>query len=145
MSYALPKLDKPPVVESAGEVELARWKREALGKLAELAALPENWDSYGSPAVQPLARQRAADLLDLLGQFKLPAPQIFPVPGGGLQLEWQKAGGGMELEILPDGSLEFLIEDADGQMREGGLAFSREDLARMSLWFTRSQARVVEF
>jgi hypothetical protein len=123
-----------------------RWFLVAMRKIVELAALPEDWDGYGSRPIQPAAIRVAAELLGMLSEFDLPSPQIFPVSGGGIQLEWQNAKCELELEILPDGSLEFLIADQAGEMREGRLLplpHSNEQVYRLVYWFKREQASVV--
>lgn len=120
------------------------WIRESFRKLTDLSKLPENWDGYGSRPIQSPAIRQAASLVEQLSQFSIPAPQIFPVPGGGLQFEWKNAKCGMELEILPDGTMEFLIEDAEEQMREGVISPSYENLSRLILWFNCQRASVVE-
>lgn len=120
------------------------WIRESFRKLNEFSRLSENWDGYGSRPIQPAAIQQAASLVEQLSQFVIPAPQIFPVPGGGLQFEWKNAKCEMELEILPDGTMEFLIEDIEGQMREGVISPTYENLSRLILWFNCQRASVIE-
>lgn len=120
------------------------WIRESFRKLNGLSKLAENWDGYGSRPIQPVAIRQAASLVEQLSKFSIPAPQIFPVPGGGLQFEWKSAKCGMELEILPNGTMEFLIEDEDGQMREGDLSPTFENLSRLILWFNYQRKSVVE-
>jgi hypothetical protein len=95
------------------------WLRNAQRKITELKQLPENWDSYGSRPIQQAAIEKAADLLAILSKLGLPPAQIFPVPGGGIQFEFQQDRRELELEILPDGSIEFLIVTNGDEMREG--------------------------
>lgn len=56
----------------------------------------------------------------------LPTPHISPVPGGGIQFEWQKGYRELELEILPNRSIEFLVV-TEGDMTEGHLRFVDSD------------------
>jgi hypothetical protein len=105
------------------------WLRTALKTLAQLAQLPENWDGYGSPAPQRIAADRASNLLTFLEWDDLPVPQIGPVPGGGIQIEWHVANRELEIEILPDGSGEFLRVDGEA-MEEGPLTADRPDASR---------------
>lgn len=121
------------------------WLLSALRKIAGLARLAENWDGHGSRPIQRGALQQSAPLLGLLSKSSLPEPQIFPVPGGGIQLEWQNAKCGAELEILPDGAMEFLIVDAAGEMREGSVSSSLEEVYRLINWFVRQKTSIVEF
>lgn len=118
------------------------WLRPAQRKISELAQLPENWDSYGSRSIQPAAIKQAADLIAYLSKFNLPSPHIFPVSGGGIQLEFEQGGRELEIEILPDGSLEFLKVDEKGEMQEGKvLSGSEPEIRRLVYWL---QGRRVE-
>lgn len=97
------------------------WLLSALRKVADLAELPEGWDSYGSRQIQQAAIERVSDVLNTLSCLNLPLPQIFPVPGGGIQIELRQDGRELEIEILPDGSIEYLLVLADGEMSEGAI------------------------
>jgi hypothetical protein len=119
------------------------WLRRAQQKLKELSELTENWDSYGSRPIQQKASETAAELLTETANFGLPEPQIFPVPGGGLQLEWESAKRELELEILPDGEIEYLIVDREGKMRENKISPSwMDEIYRLVSWFKNSNAGV---
>jgi len=48
-------------------------------------------------------------------------PHIAPVPGGGIQLEWDRDNRSLELEIHPNGHLEFLVCEGD-EMVDGPLS-----------------------
>lgn len=108
------------------------WLAQAVQKIAELSALPENWDGYGSRSIQQTAVEQASSLLPGLASFNLPAPQIFPVPGGGIQLEFQQEARELEIEILPDGSMEYLTMNEEGQMSEGFVLPA--DIYRLAHW-----------
>jgi hypothetical protein len=49
MNEIQPKFDDPPAVKTA------------VGKIAELAKLPENWDSYGSRPIQGAAIEKTTE------------------------------------------------------------------------------------
>ncbi len=119
------------------------WLFTALKKLAELARLPENWDGYGSRPVQLAAVEGTARLLAALASVSPPPPHFCPVPGGGVQLEWQVSSRELELEVLPNGSMEFLVVDEEGEMLEGRLAPNRFDEMRTLIgWLKREQSNV---
>lgn len=63
-------------------------------RLAELVALPENWDSYNASRITPEAVEAVRRLLGR-------SPHIIPMHTGGLQLEW--LNGDAVIEIMPDG------------------------------------------
>ncbi|HWQ36013.1 MAG TPA: hypothetical protein VNQ79_24435 [Blastocatellia bacterium] len=124
----------------------SRWLRKAQKRIQELAALPENWDSYGSRPIQPAAIKGAGDLIALLSQLRSAQPEIFPVPGGGIQLELHNRQREIEIEILPDGNIEYLITDDDGQMREGHVpAGSTGEIYRLIYWFGQEHSKTVGF
>jgi hypothetical protein len=111
------------------------WLREAQHKVFELTQLRENWDSYGSRRIQQAAIEQTSAALRHLSMINLPSPQIFPVPGGGLQLEFEQDGRELEIEFLPDGSTEYLMVDSNGEMREGSIPTgSKGDLYRLAYW-----------
>lgn len=86
---------------------------ESLRRISALTQLPENWDSYGSPCVQRQAIQRAIEVI-AAGQAEFtPVPRIVPVAGGGLQIEWDMGPRELEIEVLPDGSIEVLMVEGE--------------------------------
>jgi hypothetical protein len=122
------------------------WLSSAQQKISELAQLPENWDSYGSPPVQQPAIEQAADLVACLSRLDLPDPQIFPVPGGGIQLELQQRQRELELEILPDGSIEYLLVAKGSEMLEGSIpSSSKGDIYRLVYWLQGELAGAFQF
>jgi hypothetical protein len=100
--------------------------RKAQRKVTELSNLSENWDSYGSSSIQPPAIEMALKILSLVDRQGVATPQIFPVSGGGIQLEWQSGSRELELEILPNGMLEYLVVDEQKNMQEGSLPAQEE-------------------
>ena len=125
--------------------ERSPWLSATQRKIAELAQLPENWDSYGSRPIRPAAIEQAADILAYLSKLNLPRPQIFPVPGGGIQLEFQQERRELEIEILPDGSIEFLVVEG-GEMREGSIpSGSSGEVYRLAYWLQGKQAAAFQF
>lgn len=122
------------------------WLRAAQRKITELAQLPENWDGYGSRPLQQAAIEQAADLLAFLSPLDLPPPRIFPVPGGGVQFEFQQEPRELEIEILPDGSLEFLLVAENGELREGSIpSGSSGEIYRLAYWLQGKQAAAFQF
>lgn len=120
------------------------WLHLAESKISELSKLPENWDSYGSRAIQQAAIEQASALLVKLANQNLPQPDIFPVPGGGIQLEFQQESRELEIEILPDGLTEYLTVNEDGEMLEDSIpSGSQDDLYRLALWLQGKQVAAV--
>ena len=82
--------------------------------LARLGQLPSNWDGYGSPPVQASALASARKLVAVLAELHLPVPSVCPVTGGGIGFTWQSGNREVEIEILPDGSAQYLTALPDG-------------------------------
>jgi hypothetical protein len=101
-------------------LELRQRLEQPLEQLLQLLDLPVNWDSYGSRCIDRRAVASGILLLVQIMGEDVPTPQVCPVPGGGVQLEWQRANRALELEALPDGSVQFLTVDGD-RMEEGSL------------------------
>jgi hypothetical protein len=72
-----------------------------------------NWDGYGSPPVQPAAMQTAHWLVATLEGLPLPTPQVCPVTGGGIEFTWRSDSREVGIEILPDGSAQYLAVATD--------------------------------
>jgi hypothetical protein len=69
--------------------------RDTTTRLAELAALPDNWDSYGAPRITPEALAGARELITSL--------HVVPCSSGGVQVEYHNHGHDVVIEIGPDG------------------------------------------
>ena len=89
---------------------------QALTKLAELATLVSDWDSYGARAISPTAIETATDVLWMstvysAGRFgtELPGADVVPVADGGVQLEWSTEDSLLEIEIGPAGRASYLL------------------------------------
>jgi hypothetical protein len=96
-----------------------RWLASALADVARIANLPQNWDGYGSAPLGVKEREHVTKLLSSLDNADLPAPNIVPISGGGIQIEWQYHGRELELEIVASSEeLMFLKVYQDGVMEE---------------------------
>lgn len=62
-------------------------------RLAEIAALPADWDSYGARPISPVAIAETRRLLAAMCGDGLPTA-IVPLCKGGVQLEWVAGGPG---------------------------------------------------
>jgi len=97
------------------------WLFEALKLVLRAVPKVDNWDGYGSIAPGDAVKRRSVELLAAMEDDEPPLPRVVPVPGGGLQLEWRMGDRELEIEVLPDGSVEYLIV-ASNKMLEGRLA-----------------------
>ncbi len=124
------------------EATVANWQRRVLGALLRLRRLPQSWDTYGSPQLQQGAQESAADLIALLALHKPPIPHVAPVPGGGVQFEWEFENRALEIEVLADGTVEFLAIDEKGSTAEGSIAETHNQVPRLIHWLKSSDAIV---
>ena len=122
------------------------WTRAAQWQVEKLSMLSENWNSYGSPSISLQARRETLLLLPILGKLQMPEPKIFPVSGGGVQLEWKNKSCELELEVLPNGSIEFLAVDSVDGMFEDKISENNNvaEFARITAWFLNEKKTVGE-
>jgi len=131
---ALTRRDLPLLLLSQNQIEAMR----ALNKITELS---QNWDSYGSPPPTFLAIGLAIDVLTKIDHPSLSAASVVPTSGGGVQLEWSVGSRRFQLEILGEGSVEYLKIDETGPVEEGSLIPTDYDKIRSILLGLIPQAR----
>lgn len=93
-------------------------------QLDAMLALPSNWDGYNADPIQPAPVAVAKEIVRFFESFarhygpKLRDLRVHPTRIGGVQLEWEDDQNEIELELYPDGRMEFLFEDKQtGTMR----------------------------
>lgn len=99
--------------------------QEALRRLADMAALPKDWDSYGAERSSSVAVGETAVLVEAVAEAALGtlgariAPWTSaPIADGGIQVEWVALERRIEVQVGPDGSLGYLIEREPGNQSE---------------------------
>lgn len=95
----------------------------SLSILDKLAKLPANWDAEGSRPLEGTSIDGAKHIAAVTAEQPIQQPHIVPISGGTVQLEWHIGNRLLELEILPDGSVEYLRLDEAGQADEGVIPF----------------------
>lgn len=98
-----------------------------LAKLSRIQNLSDNWDGAGSPTIDQLVFEAAVTVARAIPDDSERFLSVVPVPGGGVQFEWQAKSWGLELEILPDGRMGWLMDLGDVPVVEGQLAADRLD------------------
>jgi len=103
---------------------VAPFVQPALCRLAQLAALPTDWDSYGAAPPSLLAVSTARELLLAVDeQFghavgeRVQPYAVAPIAGGGIQLEWRGPRAEIEVEIDSAGQLGYLVVAKQGGER----------------------------
>src|SRR5438046_992332 len=82
--------------------------------LARTLEYPAESDGWGPS--KPTARAYSvakAVVMQMTQNPDLPHPLILPTPGGGLRLGWHRNERQLDLEISPEGGLEFLKLQGD--------------------------------
>lgn len=100
--------------------QVSPWQEEAARKILGFKDLPENWDSYGSQPPTEIVRHKAIEFVLMVPPEK-PQPRILALSGGAIQLEWRKRGRGVQIEFLPDGSIEYLLLEGGNPLGDGGV------------------------
>ena len=103
-------------------------------RLDELASLEPNWDGYGAKLIDPAALRQASVVLEDLHGWPLREPEIFPVPDGGVQLEWTSGPVELELEFEAGGqSAVFVCDVGHTEQRIDGELPRDSALLRLAL------------
>lgn len=84
------------------------WVTDCVLRISEFARLPQDWDGRGSNPVTVVALKTALTFLEESPLELIPEPSVSPVPGGGIGFHWQTDARDLEIEILPDGRIEYL-------------------------------------
>jgi hypothetical protein len=79
--------------------------------MTSLLDLPENWDSYGARRIAQEAVAAAAELITQIARVDTPPPSITPTVRGGITLEWNTRGIGLEVRVEPPRPLHVFHED----------------------------------
>jgi len=107
------------------------WLIKAKYMLDQVGALPDRWDAYGSPALDPKVYQNALRFLEFLKyEEQVPTVFVIPVSGGGVQLEWQFKGRELEVEFSQLDTVGYLKVFKNKSMEEGEFPPENSDVAR---------------
>lgn len=105
------------------------WHLNVVKEVFRVSRIAPDWDSYGSAAPTAMAASQALAIVRYVAANGLdesvPIPDVFPVPGGGIRLEWQSIDRELALDALPDGSVEFFRAQNDQVIDEGELVRHR--------------------
>jgi len=106
-----------------------------------LLTLPPGWDGRRAlPPTDEAVRSAIDVLFAVADELSLP-PQVFPLPDGGLQLEWH-AGESVEIEVDSAGEAHLLATDVAASIvhndaldvrNEASLAQARAAIRRLSV------------
>ncbi len=85
-------------------------------RLAELAALPADWNDEGAPPISVLALEITRQLLALRPPL-MRLSELFPSPEGGVLMEYVRGSWDLTVEISADGTLEIFGFEIDGTLK----------------------------
>jgi hypothetical protein len=95
--------------------------KQALERLAQLAELEPDRDSYGAHAPTPEAVGAARELLIEVGERlghrldgRVMPSAVVPLADGGVQIEWRGTTTDLELEIRAANEFAYLVVDRSG-------------------------------
>lgn len=99
-------------------VQLSPWQQ----RLDEIARLEDGWlDGHGSRVGEPVV-SHARRVLTALTRRQIPGPDpaVYPIPGGGVQLEWDRIDRDATLEITPTGAMRLhaWAKSGDGERED---------------------------
>ena len=91
--------------------------RALFGRLDELSALEEDWDSYGGRPPTARAIGAASRLIVEATTHDGDIPSaVMPFPNGGLHVIWERGRDELQVDVGPDGGLGYLaIHRGDGE------------------------------
>jgi hypothetical protein len=110
-----------------------RWQRPAFvqyieAELNSLLELRAGWDGRRARAITLLATEATVRVLASLMNDTSAPPQLFPLPDGGLQVEWHVGGNSIEVETDASGEPHLLARASDGTMiAEGAIVLGEPD------------------
>ncbi len=108
---ATPRLNVDVDPSDSANLHILKAMAVQLGSIIELR---EGWDGGRARPISPVSAIVALYLAALLVDDMLLLPQTFPLPDGGIQLEWLIDGNGLEIEISPSGEVSTLGVDSHG-------------------------------
>ena len=98
--------------------------------LRAMAALPwwtDNWSS-GATRTQAAAIVYMLEILIKVLDSRTPPPAVVPTWNGGVQVEWHRNGIDLEIEVAPEGDIEYFFKSPDEEC-EGRIS---DDFSQLS-------------
>jgi hypothetical protein len=109
---------------NATKVTAQRSLVPVLQRIADMADLPSNWDSYGALPLTARAVARACLLVTAIAEEGEPSGNRLlpwtsaPIADGGLQIEWTCETARIDVQVSPDGTLGYLIQRGTAEAAE---------------------------
>jgi hypothetical protein len=156
-TVASPPLNPTPLVsnaeQSVSEIEI-RWPQPEVRpwyvdlterELNRLIDLGEGWDGGRARAVTLPALRTTVEVLARLLTQQSPRPQFFPLPDGGIQVEWLVAGNSVVIEVDAQGEAYVLATTSkDSEVADGIISRQTPELMRSVAKFLSALSNHVE-
>ncbi len=100
----------------------ADWIPLVSPRLEELRRLKPNWNSYGAQEINPAVIDYVRSFLEEYGRGATHGPQIVPTNRGGIQIEWHRVDGDLDVQFdSPEHGYFFYQDREHGTEIEGEL------------------------
>lgn len=122
--------------EFMAEVDGSQWHLDTLGRVFELTFLREDWNSYGSPPISSQAIDMALTVVmeSLRTGWRLPEPEVVPTSEGGVVFIWEHQEHELELDLMPDGRIGYLLVQEDDPVSEGETDYAWDEVEGLLQW-----------
>jgi hypothetical protein len=108
-------------IASSRQVKIGRLLPEAMEELLRLRQLGPRWNGRKAPPITDKALYSAAGIvLPLMLREQAELPQFFPLPDGGIQIEWY-AEDQVEIEVDASGEVYAVATASDGETIADGI------------------------
>lgn len=109
------------------ELHAMEWFYPTLQAIAALPWWTDNWSS-GATRTQVAAIAYMLEILIEVLDSRTPPPSVVPTWNGGVQVEWHRNGIDLEIEVAPEGDIEYFFK-SPAEECEGLIS---DDLSRLS-------------
>jgi hypothetical protein len=108
------------LVAARGRVAVSSSLALGVFRLQQHRELPAGWDTYGAEPIREAAIRQVRRILHALS-LQLPGRltvslHIFPMRDGGVQIDADRPGRAMEIEVHSDGLASYLLFTAEGEL-----------------------------
>jgi hypothetical protein len=124
-SWACGTISRPMYYVEHGTGGFAWVLRGIVEELSRLSQLCPRWDGYRAQPITREAIYAAVQVLPYLLDQTSEPPQFFPLPSGGIQVEWLSGSQQIEIEIDQAGEAYVVATAADGDVIAEGVLDSQ--------------------
>lgn len=115
LNQAIPAYNGNTILSDVGVSMESNIKMKNIEKLNLIANFEENWNGYNAPKFDSALIDKAKEFIQQIS-FQ---PEVFPIPGGAIQFEYNKDNGEyLELEISLDTIVSVFQIKESGEERE---------------------------